>query len=72
MNIIHGVGIVESFKIGVNQSYNVVKNASADDESQIVIDGLIPGTLYDKLTIQCVSHNLNSPVYDARSHATSM
>lgn len=72
VDIIHGIGTVQSFFIMVNESYNISGEVkTGTDNTNITIPNLIPGMFYTNISIQSVSHDLTSNSILVERHATS-
>lgn len=71
INVRHGAGMVEEFLVRINKTYNFSTSAWNSSYTQIMINDLIPGTIYETINIQSVSHNLSSVVEKLEPEATS-
>ncbi|CAC5418942.1 PTPRB [Mytilus coruscus] len=71
-DIVHGEGNVDYYIIQVNASYkvNTTANRSAV-KTEITLDKLIPGIMYDQIKIQAFSNNLGSTTKNVSGYATN-
>ncbi|VDI03731.1 Hypothetical predicted protein [Mytilus galloprovincialis] len=71
LNIVHGEGNVDYYIIHVNASYKVNTTANRNAaKTEITLDKLIPGIMYDKIKIEAFSNNLRSNTKNVPGYAT--
>ena len=71
-NIVHGNGKIDHFDIFINGIYNssTTQDQKGPDDTTTVIHDLVPGTLYDQISVMTDTNGLKSSLVMMKPYAT--